>query len=100
MRSGSLFDRDPDSPDVLLPQDSHVVEPAEVRRLAGQNLRLLLRLREGPATRRELTAIALNPTARVSDLRKAGYDIRVTERRESGWSIYVLCAEPTKRQVG
>lgn len=73
----------------LQARDSFVTEPAEIRRLTGQNAAILKRLQQGPATRRELQDIACNVTARVSDLRKAGYVIPPpTEDRSSGLAVY------------
>jgi len=65
--------------------------PAQDRaRLSAQCQRILSRLQQGRATRRELTEIGLNATARISDLRAAGYDIRVVERHASGRTVYEL----------
>ena len=77
--------------DVYLPTDSHVTEPAVIRRLAGQNARVLEALQRGPMTRDEIAAIGRNPTARVSDLRKAGWDVRCIEHnKETGFTRYEL----------
>jgi len=64
----------------LQPRDSHVLDSAETRRLTRQAEDVLRRLQQGPASARELSAIALKYTSRVSDLRKAGYDVRVNEK--------------------
>lgn len=80
--------------DEILPSDTHVTEPVEVSRLAGQNAVILARLRSGPCTREEIAAIGRNPTARISDLRKAGYDVRCIEHdRKTGFSRYALIGE-------
>jgi hypothetical protein len=77
--------------DLLLPRDTHCLEPSEVRRLAGQSLRILAELKRGPMTRDEIAAIGRNVTARVSDLRKAGYDVRCIEQnRRTGFTRYAL----------
>jgi hypothetical protein len=76
--------------DEMLPTDTHVTEPVEVRRLAGQISRILARLKEGPATARELSDISLNYRARLSDLRKHGYVIRCDEDFSTGKSLYTL----------
>lgn len=47
-------------------------------RRKGQAAAILARLREGPATNVDLAGLALNYRARISDLRDAGYVIRVT----------------------
>jgi len=44
-------------------------EPQDLKRLAGQNAEILARLRQGAAMNTELARIALNYTARISDLR-------------------------------
>ncbi|NLX57310.1 MAG: hypothetical protein GXY58_19545 [Planctomycetaceae bacterium] len=49
-------------------------------RLTGQNAAILERLKRGPATNRELAAISLKYTSRISDLRAAGYDVVVVDR--------------------
>lgn len=78
----------------IFSRDTHVLEPAEQRRLSGQSLRILERLRQGPATNRELAAIGLKYTSRISDLRKAGYDVRVVHRlRDTGLTIYRLVTD-------
>lgn len=63
----------------------------ERKRLSRQNSEILARLEQGPATRRELTEIALNVTARVSELRRHGYNVQVIERDyDSGRTVYAL----------
>lgn len=73
----------------ILPEDTHVTEPTEVRRLASQNARFLERLRKGPATNVELAKIALKYTSRISSLRTAGYVIEC-KRFPKGLSVYTL----------
>lgn len=76
---------------LLLPRDTRVTEPEEVRRLSGQNLRILKRLQHGPATNRELAQISLKYTSRLSDCKAAGWDIRIVERdRKTGRVLYQL----------
>jgi len=71
--------------------DSHVLHPAEIQRLSAQDARVLARLEQGPCRNFDLAQIALNFTARISDLRKAGFDIRIIERdRSSGRVVYQL----------
>lgn len=63
----------------------------ERTRLSRQNAAILVRLEQGSATRRELTAIALNVTARVSELRRHGYNVQVVEHdHASGRTVYAL----------
>jgi hypothetical protein len=59
------------------------------KRLKGQNLEILKRLRSGPATNVELAALSLKYTARISDIRAAGYDIEAT-RVDGGLWQYKL----------
>jgi hypothetical protein len=85
----------------LQPRDSHVTDPAELRRLTGQSAAILARLQRGPATARELSALSLKYTSRISDLRKAGYDVRCREDAETGVSTYTLdvpASEPGQTQ--
>ena len=65
---------------ILTPIDGHVQAPAEQKRLSGQNAAILARLEQGPATNRELAAVSLKYTGRLSDLRAAGYRVSVIER--------------------
>ena len=82
-------------PDDPAPCDPHVTEPDEQRRLTGQNLNILLRLREGPATNRELAQISLKYTSRISDLRKAGYTVTIIARdKKTGHTMYSLKDTP------
>lgn len=70
----ATFDFDsPPAPAVVL-RDRGVPDEAKPR-LRGQCLAVLDRLRQGPATNRELAAISLKYTGRISDLRKAGHAI-------------------------
>lgn len=68
------------------------VRPVEAQRLSKQCRLILERLRaNGVATNRELSAMSLKYTSRVSDLRAAGYDIRVVSRNyETGLNTYAL----------
>ncbi len=63
----------------------------EAKRLGGQCAAILARLREGPATNRELANISLKYTGRLSDLRAAGYVIEcVKQDHETGLTFYKL----------
>ena len=87
----SLFD----APRNIVPRDTHVVKE-ERPRLTGQNLAILERLQRGPATNRELAAISLKYTSRVSDLRAAGYNVVVVDRdRATGRTMYELITQET-----
>ena len=82
----SLFD----APRAIPPRDTHV-EREERPRLTGQNAAILERLQRGPATNRELAAISLKYTSRISDVRAAGYDVVVVDRdRATGNTMYEL----------
>ena len=84
--------------DEILPRDSHVTKPKEITRLTGQNLAVLNRLRKGTATRRQLGEIALNVTARISDvrayLRPRGESAEVIEEHENGLTVYGIVKWP------
>jgi hypothetical protein len=78
-------------PAFIFARDTHVLDKVEQVRLSGQSLRILERLQSGPATNRELAEISLKYTGRISDLRKAGYDVRVVEQdRATGRTLYAL----------
>lgn len=65
--------------------------PEERARLHSQADRILARLKTGPASNRELAAISLKYTSRISDLRKLGHDVVVAGRDEhSGATVYEL----------
>ncbi len=68
----------------------------EIPRLSKQNREVLDFLRrQGMVSNRELSAIALNYTGRISDLKKHGYDIQA--RRDdfiSGKVYYTLMSGP------
>jgi hypothetical protein len=70
--------------------ESHPSGDSPVR-LSRQCVAILERLRRGPATNIELSAIALRFTARIHELRAAGYQISILERdRDSGVVLYGL----------
>lgn len=79
----TLFDAPPVAP-------ACIPEP-ERKRLSAQSQAILDRLRRGPATNYELAQIALKYTSRLSDCRKAGYDVRMVSRNyETGVTLYRL----------
>lgn len=60
-------------------------------RLSRQCRKMLDRLTQGPATNKDLAAISLKYTSRISDLRKAGYDIALQSHDfKTGETVYVL----------
>lgn len=75
-----------------LPLPDQRVEAEARPRLGKQCLAILRRLQEGPATGEELQRIAHRYGARIWDLkRRAGYDIRLIERRAAdGFTKYQL----------
>jgi hypothetical protein len=81
------FDRDPEP----IKFCDTKLEPIETPRLGKQCRAILERLRQGPATNRELAAISLKYTGRISDLRKSGFDIPSPKQdRKSGLAVYEL----------
>jgi len=80
-----------DLPNIDVPPTDKRLAAEEKPRLCGQNGAILARLRQGPATNDELSRLARKYTSRISDLRQAGYDVRVIEHdRKSGLSLYRL----------
>jgi hypothetical protein len=68
-----------------------VHRPEEARRLSGQCAAILARLHQGPASNFDLAQISLKYTSRISDIRHAGYDVRVVERDyATGRTVYKL----------
>lgn len=89
MTQSALFDETI----VVLPpiRVNETVHLAEAPRLSKQCGLILERLRAGNATNRELAEISLKYTGRISDLRAAGYEIKVVERNyETGLNVYAL----------
>lgn len=80
----TLFDDVP-----LAPTDTNVL-PEDVARLSKQCQLILAKLKTGPCTNYELAGVALKYTSRISDLRKHGFNVRMTERRKDGTTIYEL----------
>jgi hypothetical protein len=68
-----------DVPLGLAPTDPHIAHQ-DVPRTRGQNLAILTRLRQGPATNVELAGLALKYTSRLSDLRANGHTIQADAR--------------------
>jgi hypothetical protein len=72
-------------------RSSPTLSAPERRRLSSQCERILALLHRGPATNRQLSDLALNYKARVSDLRKAGYRVECVDRNtRTGFSRYRL----------
>jgi len=69
---------------------------AKAKRLAGNALRALARLRQGPATNVELLALAgMRFGARLFELRRAGYHIETDEDKRRGVVTYTLRVNAT-----
>ena len=62
------------------------------KRLEGQNGAILARLKSGIATNVELASISLKYTARISDIRAAGYEIDARRVKGGLWE-YRLAGE-------
>lgn len=74
------------------------VSPAARPRLTRQCQAILDRLACGPATNKELAAFALKYTSRISDLRKAGHDVRVwSHEHRTGLVVYGIGPSPEIR---
>jgi DNA-binding CsgD family transcriptional regulator len=76
----------------------HSVPVRDKPRLTDQCNRILEILRNGRATNKELAAVAMKYTSRISDLRKNGHDVRMVERREGGITVYELFPRQTGDQ--
>lgn len=63
----------------------------EHARLSAQNAAIVQRLLQGPATNHELSQLALNYRARISEIRKAGWVLKIQSRDyDTGRVVYVL----------
>jgi hypothetical protein len=83
---GTLFDA---FHEPIIPVRDRNVSDDDKPRLTGQNAAILERLKYGPATNAQLASLSLKYTARVSDLRAAGYTV-TCERQPGGVCIYRL----------
>jgi hypothetical protein len=85
VKQESFFDTEPSGvnaygyPREISPRDPSVT-PVEAPRLSRQCRLILDRLKDGPVTNSELSALALKYTGRLSDLRAAGCTIDVIHR--------------------
>lgn len=71
--------------------DPKVRDSEETPRLSAQCQLILDRLKRSRATNKELAALSLKYTSRISDLRASGYDVIVVDRdHKSGLTIYEL----------
>lgn len=88
-RQLSLFD----PPRPVVPADPQLTE-TERKRLGPKRTAILLRLRQGPAKASDLIPITHRFSARIWDLRTAGYGITTTHDRDSGRTTFTLFHEP------
>ena len=79
----SLFDAPPRPIAVVDPHVDH----RDIPQLTRQSRVILERLRQGPATNAELTAVGLRYSARIHELRRAGHEI---ESEQLGWSLWLF----------
>lgn len=87
MEQRGLFDSVIESPAPL----NKTVDAREVKRLGKQQREILERLRSGPATSGDLARIGIRYSARIEELRKAGYRIQIVKAdHASGLRTYVL----------
>lgn len=71
------------------------VDPREAPRLGKQQQAILERLQAGSATNVELARIGIRYSARIGELRSAGYRIEIVARDfDSGLVTYKLCGVP------
>jgi len=70
----------------ILPSDPKVT-PQEAPRLSRQSQAVLDFLRGGGAWNHELAHIAIRYSARIHDLRRAGYVIRIVERNHENGAV-------------
>lgn len=85
------FDFDSPAAPRRVPIIDKTVTKEEAQRLHGQCERILDRLRKGAATNDDLAKIARKYTSRISDIRKAGYEISIISRdHASGLVVYRL----------
>jgi hypothetical protein len=60
-------------------------------RLSRQNTAILARLEQGHASNHELAQLSLKYTSRLSEIRQAGYPVRIVSRDyETGRVVYAL----------
>lgn len=72
-----------------------VTEKPERKRLSNQHMKILERLRCGEATNAQLSVVALRYSARIEELRRAGYVIAIVRRDyDTGCNVYRLEREP------
>jgi hypothetical protein len=88
---GSLFDTTPQqvNPYGRPVELNATVDDRDRARLSRQCLALLARLRQGPATNVELSAVAMRFGARLEELRRAGFCIEA-KRGDGGVFTYRL----------
>jgi hypothetical protein len=76
-------------PTPIVPIDPNI-DPKDIPRVSAQCQVILQMLQHGPQTSADLAKVALKYTSRISDLRKAGYNVRVSEKLRDGNRVYRL----------
>lgn len=79
-----LFANDFDQTPNFHPVDPHVAA-SDIPRLSAQSAAILDRLKQGPATNFELSRIALRYSARIHDLKKAGFKVSSKQVAGAEW---------------
>jgi hypothetical protein len=75
----------------LFKMADHRLSQEEKPRISSQCQKILDRLREGVATNRELSALSMKYTSRISDIRASGHTIEVVSRDvRTGLTLYRL----------
>lgn len=88
----NVRDEQPNAADIAVASRQSYAEP---KRMGGQRLLIVERLRRGPATNRELSQIGLKYTGRIHELREAGYCIDIVKKdNKTGLVWYALKGEP------
>lgn len=75
--------------ELVFPPTDRKVHPEDAPRLSGQSLKILERLKIGPATNIELYEICLRPGARVFDLKAAGWNIKSRRNPGGTWTYWI-----------
>lgn len=90
---GDLFGEDGNATNAA-PCRAQTAVADEAKRLNRQQILILARLREGPATNMELIPISTRFGGRIFELRKKGYRIDTTVLdRAGGLTLYTLLGE-------
>lgn len=81
------------APSAFPQRDPKITQPVEQKRLSRQTQAIVDRLRQGPATNKELAAITHRFGARIHDAKGVGFDIHVQSHdHKTGVVVYALRA--------